>query len=64
MNQDNLEKIIRLRHELHMCPGAIFYIGSGENHSPLHTASFDFNDNILGTAVDLFTALVLQGFYS
>ena len=40
------------------CPGAIFYIGSGEEHPPLHTAEYDFNDRILETAADLFAALV------
>ena len=40
------------------CPGAIFYIGNGEEHPPLHTAEYDFNDRILETAVDLFAALV------
>ena len=39
------------------CPGAIIYIGSGEEHPPLHTAEYDFNDRILETAVDLFAAL-------
>ena len=39
------------------CPGAIIYIGSGEEHPPLHTAEYDFNDRILETAVDLFADL-------
>ena len=39
------------------CPGAIIYIGSGENYPPLHTVGYDFNDRILETAVDLFTAI-------
>ena len=39
------------------CPGAIFYIGSGENYPPLHTREYDFNDRLLPVAVDLFTAL-------
>lgn len=38
-------------------PGAIFYIGSGETWPPLHTPEYDFNDAILGTAVDMFLAL-------
>ena len=38
-------------------PGAIFYIGSGEPWPPLHTPEYDFNDAILGTAVDMFLAL-------
>ncbi|MCR5346175.1 MAG: amidohydrolase [Fretibacterium sp.] len=38
-------------------PGAIFYIGSGENWPPLHTPEYDFNDAILETAVDMFFAL-------
>ena len=43
-----------------VCPGAIFYIGNGENYPPLHTREYDFNDRILPVAVDLFTALALE----
>lgn len=39
------------------CSGAIFYIGNGENYPSLHTAAYDFNDNILGTAVDMLIRL-------
>ena len=39
------------------CPGAIIYVGSGEDHPPLHTCDYDFNDGILETAVDLFRAI-------
>lgn len=42
-----------------VCPGAIFYLGNGENYPPLHTREYDFNDRILPLAVDLFTALAL-----
>ena len=45
-------------HYLHVCPGAMFYIGTGEAYAPLHTAAYDFNDAILGNAVDLFTAVI------
>lgn len=41
-------------------PGAIFYIGNGENYPPIHTAEFDFNDKILGEAVDIFVKLLQQ----
>lgn len=40
------------------CPGAIFYIGNGEAYPQIHTADYDFPDEILGTAVDMFLALV------
>lgn len=43
-----------------VCPGAIFYLGNGENYPPLHTREYDFNDRILPVAVDLFTALALD----
>ena len=43
---------------LKQCPGAIFYIGNGEDHPQLHTAEYDFNDGILGRAADLFFALL------
>ena len=42
---------------LRKCPGAMFYIGNGEDHPPVHTAPFDFNDRILETAVDMFIGL-------
>ncbi len=40
-------------------PGAIFYIGNGESYPDIHTPGYDFNDNILGTAVDMFTEICL-----
>ena len=46
-------------HYLKECPGAIFYIGNGKDWPALHTAQYDFNDRILGTAVDLFSRLAL-----
>ena len=46
-------------HYTKICPGAIFYIGNGEAYPPLHTREYNFNDHILPTAVDLFTALAL-----
>ena len=42
---------------LKKCPGAIFYIGNGESYAPIHTRTFDFNDSILETAVDMFLTL-------
>lgn len=42
-----------------VCPGAIFYLGNGENSPPLHTEGYDFNDSLLSVAADLFTALAL-----
>ena len=39
------------------CPGAMFYIGNGTDYPPVHTDSYDFNDRILKTAVDMFLAL-------
>ena len=47
---------------LKMCPGAIFYIGNGEEYPAIHTHEFDFNDRILETAVDVFHAIVRQNF--
>lgn len=45
---------------LKKCPGAIFYIGNGENYPAIHTHEFDFNDRILETAVDMFMALAAK----
>ena len=42
------------------CPGAMFYIGNGEDYPPVHTAEYDFNDRILKTAVGLFRAIALD----
>lgn len=41
-----------------VCPGAIFYLGSGEDYPPLHTAGYDFNDRLLAPAAELFAALI------
>ena len=42
------------------CPGAIFYIGNGESYPPIHTLPYDFNDSILGTAVEMFKSLAFS----
>ncbi|MBR2528623.1 MAG: amidohydrolase [Blautia sp.] len=42
------------------CEGAMFYIGAGEDWPALHTVNYDFNDNIIEEAVDLFCALVQE----
>ncbi len=39
------------------CPGAIFYIGNGENYPQIHTTEYDFNDTIIKTAIEMFAAL-------
>ena len=38
--------------------GAIFYIGNGENYPAIHTPEYDFNDEILETAVDMFMKII------
>ena len=43
---------------LKICSGAMFYIGNGTDYPALHTDSYDFNDGVLKTAVDMFLALV------
>ncbi len=40
------------------CPGAIFYIGDGEDYPALHTEGYDFPDAILPIAVAMFQALI------
>ena len=61
MNVIQMENLWRASEDfgwyLKECPGAIVYIGSGEDYPPLHTVGYDFNDRILATAVDLFTAI-------
>lgn len=36
------------------CPGAIFYIGNGEDYPMVHTGDYDFNDEILETIVEMY----------
>lgn len=49
---------------LKACPGAMVYVGNGEDYPQIHTAEYDFNDEILETIVDFFKNLlyILQGF--
>ncbi len=37
--------------------GALFYIGCGESHAPLHTLEYDFSDELIGIAARLFAEL-------
>ncbi len=37
--------------------GAMVYIGNGEEYPPIHTYEYDFNDEIIETAVELFKGL-------
>ncbi len=39
------------------CSGAMFYIGNGKSYPAVHTDSYDFNDRILKTAVNIYLAL-------
>ncbi len=41
-------------------PGAIFYVGDGEDHSPIHTKEFDFPDEIIEAIVDLYCEIIKQ----
>ena len=43
-------------HYTKQIPGAMFYLGDGDS-APLHTAKFDFPDQLIETAVDLFVQL-------
>jgi len=36
---------------------AIYYIGNGEDYAPVHTFDYDFRDDIIETAVELFKGL-------
>ncbi|MBR6006766.1 MAG: M20/M25/M40 family metallo-hydrolase [Clostridia bacterium] len=40
-----------------LTPGALFYIGSGEEHAPLHTVGYDFPDALIPAAAALFYEL-------
>ena len=43
---------------LRRAEGALFLLGDGEDHPPLHSADFDFPDPLLETACELFLALI------
>lgn len=43
-------------HYTKQVPGAMFYLGDGD-HAPLHTADFDFPDQLIETAVEMFMQL-------
>ena len=43
---------------LKKCPGAIFYLGNGEDYPAIHTLEYDFNDRILENGVDMFMSLI------
>lgn len=44
-------------HYLKETKGAICFIGNGENYPPIHTLEYDFLDEIIETAVELFKGL-------
>lgn len=44
-------------HYLKKTKGAICYIGNGMDYPPVHTHGYDFNDEIIETAVELFKGL-------
>ena len=44
-------------HYLKQTKGAICFIGTGENYPPLHSCEYDFPDEIIETAVELFKGL-------
>jgi len=39
-------------------PGAMFFIGNGEDYPAVHTSGYDFRDELIEVAVDLFMGLV------
>ena len=45
-------------HYLKETKGAIFYIGNGEEYPPIHTVEYDFRDDVIETAVELFKGLI------
>lgn len=43
-----------------LCPGALFGLGAGENHSGLHHPTYDFPDEILDTGVKMFEGVIRE----
>lgn len=38
--------------------GAMFHIGNGMNYPAIHTSEYDFNENLIETAIDIYTELL------
>lgn len=47
-------------HYLKVCPGAMVYVGNGEEYPQIHTDRYDFPDGILETIVELFKHILAQ----
>jgi len=45
---------------LKKCKGAMIGIGDGENHAQLHTADYEYPDDIMERAVDVFYSLIRE----
>ncbi len=45
---------------LKACPGAMVYVGNGEDYPQIHTARYDFNDRILETIVEFFKNILIS----
>ena len=43
---------------LRACPGAMFLLGNGEGHPPIHAPGYDFPDALLEVACGMFQALI------
>ncbi len=41
--------------------GALFCIGAGEDHAPLHKPDYDFPDELIETGICIFDKIVRQG---
>jgi amidohydrolase len=40
------------------CPITLFGLGSGKNHPPLHSETYDFNDKLIETGINMFVGLI------
>lgn len=45
---------------LKACPGAMVYVGNGEDYPQIHTAGYDFNDELLETIVEFFKNILRE----
>lgn len=43
---------------LQKTPGAMFWLGAGTSHAPIHSEGFDFNDDTLMNGIEVFSALI------
>ena len=47
---------------INLTKGAFFGMGCGRDHAGLHTEEYEFNDNIIGTVIEIYKRLLFTFF--